>query len=296
VAGDILRHFSLTKLLIAIVIVNTSGPYSWEKGPRDSISIVLAGETYYEKGRRLRWYAVETGRLSTIMADTGGEKAMVRDRVAAFFDFDRTLIEAESGRIGMEWLRRHGMLSARFLLRVIGFSYLYRMRLISNERMVRVMLTFYRGRRLTDFEEGAEVFYRDYLKPHLAPAVVERVNYHRQEGHLLVLISGSIRYMLAPVATDLGFDVLLCTDLEVGADGLLTGRSEGEICVGQTKRRLTLQLAAQKGLDLARSYAYGNDIADVNLLGVVGHPRVVEPDAALRRIARRRAWPILSYR
>jgi len=221
---------------------------------------------------------------------------MGRESVAAFFDFDRTLIEVESGRVGMEWLRRHGMLPARFLLRVIGFSYLYRMRLISNERMVRVMLTFYRGRRLIDFEEGAETFYRDYLRPHLAPAVVERVNHHRKEGHLLVLISGSIRYMLAPVATDLGFDVLFCTDIAVGADGLLTGRSEGEICVGEAKRRLTLQLAEQRGLDLARSYAYGNDMADVNLLEVVGYPRVVEPDASLRRIARRRAWPILSYR
>lgn len=221
---------------------------------------------------------------------------MNHNGVAAFFDFDRTLIEVESGRIGMEWLREHGMLPSRFLLRVLVASYLYRMRFISNERMVQVMLAFYRGRRLIDFERGADAFYRGHLKPHLAPAVLERLDCHRKEGHLLVLISGSLRYMLEPVVKDLGFHVLFCTDLEVGADGLLTGRSEGGICVGEHKRRLTLELAERTGLDLGRSYAYGNDMADVHLLETVGNPSVVEPDAPLERVALRRSWPILSYR
>lgn len=221
---------------------------------------------------------------------------MRRKKVAAFFDFDRTLVEVESGRVGMEWLHEHDMLPRGFLIRVFVAGFLYKMRLISDERMVRIMLTFYRGRRLVDFQRGAEEFYVSYLKPHLAPNILAKLNFHREEGHLLVLISGSLRYLLEPVVKDLGFNVLLCTDLEVGADGLLTGRSKGGICVGENKKKLTLALAEREGLDLEQSYAYGNDMVDLHLLELVGNPSVVEPDVPLEKVARRRSWPILYYR
>ncbi len=221
---------------------------------------------------------------------------MGRERVAAFFDFDRTLVEVESGKIGMEWLRKHDMLPPGFLILVFLAGFLYKMRFISDERMVRILLTFYRGRRLGDFQRGAEEFYMGYLKPHLAPNILAKLDFHRGKGHLLVLISGSLRYLLEPVVKDLGFNVLLCTDLEVGADGLLTGKSKDGICVGENKKRLTLTLAEREGLDLAQSYAYGNDMVDLHLLEVVGNPSVVEPKAPLEKIARRRSWPILYYR
>jgi phosphoserine phosphatase len=47
----------------------------------------------------------------------------------------------------------------------------------------------------------------------------------------LVLISGSIRYLVEPVVADLGFHHLLCTDLEIGPDGLLTGKAKGPLCL-----------------------------------------------------------------
>jgi len=221
---------------------------------------------------------------------------MEGQKVAAFFDFDRTLVEVESGRIGMKWLREHGMLPRGFLMRVLVASYLHKMRFISDERMVRIMLIFYRGRRLVDFQRGSEEFYAGYLKPHLAPNILAKLNFHREEGHLLVLISGSLRYLLEPVVKDLGFHVLFCTDLEEGGDGLLTGRSKGPICVGENKKLLTLKLAEQEGLDLAKSYAYGNDMVDLHLLELVGNPYVVEPNAPLEDVAHQRSWPVLTYR
>ena len=62
-----------------------------------------------------------------------------------------------------------------------------------------------RGKRLEDFQQGSAAFYQEHLKPHLAPNILRRVEHHRQQGHVLVLISRSIRYLLEPVAEDLGF-------------------------------------------------------------------------------------------
>jgi phosphoserine phosphatase len=59
---------------------------------------------------------------------------------------------------------------------------------------------------------------------------------------------------------------------------------------------LTLQLANRFGLDLEKSYAYGNHHSDLPLLETVGNPHVVEPSAELAKVAQERAWPVLCYR
>jgi len=219
-----------------------------------------------------------------------------RERIAAFFDFDKTLVEVESGKMGFQWLKDHQMLPLGFFLKVVIANAFYRVHLIPEELMVKVLLSFYRKKRLADFERIAEEFYQTYLQPHLAPQILARTQFHKKQKHLLVLISGSLRYYLEPVVKNLGFDHLLCTELEVGEDGLLTGRSRGPVCVGENKRQLILKLIRQVGVDMSESYAYGNHQADIPLLEMVGNPYAVEPTTPLRIVARQRSWPILTYR
>ena len=221
---------------------------------------------------------------------------MATGRIGAFFDFDETLLDTASSRLGIRYLWDRGLVSRGFILKAIGVSLLYRRHLISDEQTTKILLRLYRNRRLADFKNGAADFYTQILKPRLAPNILAKVNCHKNQGHALVLISGSIRYMLEPVAQDLGFEHLLCTDLEEGPNGLLTGRPQGPLCLDTTKRRLAMELSRRSGIDLALSYAYGNHQADLPLLETVGFPRVVEPTRPLLKIARARNWPILNYR
>jgi phosphoserine phosphatase len=98
------------------------------------------------------------------------------------------------------------------------------------------------------------------------------------------------------VVEDIGFDHLLCTDLEIGEDGLLTGRALGPLCIDRTKRTLAIQLAKSHNIDLLRSYAYGNHQSDIPLLELVGNPFAVEPTRPLRKVAMQRNWPILGFK
>ena len=216
--------------------------------------------------------------------------------IAAFFDFDETLLEVESGRLGIQWLWDRRLVPFGYILKILVANFFYQRRLLSDERMVKIMLTFYKKKRLTDFQKGSENFYKAYLKPRLAPGILTRVHFHKNEGHLLVLISGSVRYLLEPVIRDLEFDHLLCTDLEVGKNGLMTGKPEGLVCVDQNKKKLTLKLAEKLGLDLEKSYAYGNHQSDLPLLETVGNPYAVEPTADLEKVAQQRSWPVLTFR
>ena len=217
-------------------------------------------------------------------------------RIAAFFDFDETLLETESSRLGIKYLWERRLVSGGFILKAFVAGILYRHHLISDEQTAKILLRLYRNRRLAEFTAGSEAFYREILKPRLAPKILAKVNEHKDRRHCLVLISGSIRYMLEPVARDLGFEHLLCTDLEESANGLLTGKPQGPLCLDTTKRHLATQLAQRSGIDLERSYAYGNHQADLPLLEAVGFPHAVEPSRPLLKVAAARNWPILAYR
>jgi HAD superfamily hydrolase (TIGR01490 family) len=216
--------------------------------------------------------------------------------IGAFFDFDEILLDTESSRLGFKYLWERRLVTIGFITKVMVANFFYKRHWMSDEKIAAIMLKFYRGKRLEEFQQGATAFYQEYLKPHLAPNILRRVKHHHQEGHVLVLISGSIRYLLKPVAEDLGFHHLLCTDLEVGSDGLLTGRPQGPLCLDSTKRVLARKLAGDAKIDLLSSYAYGNHQADLPLLDSVGYPYVVEPTQPLKNIAIKKHWPVLTYK
>lgn len=214
----------------------------------------------------------------------------------AFFDFDRTLIDVESPRLGILYLRRHRLIGPAFLLKVACANLLYKRGAISDHAMARILIGFYKGRQPAPFEEGAQGYWREVIRPHLAPAVVHRLREHQASGHVTVLVSAGLRYLLTPVAAELGFDHLLCTELEKGPDGSFTGGTVGPICSGAVKGELVRRLAEREGIDLRASYAYGDHEADLAMLELVGHPVAVEPTQRLRAEALKRNWPIVSHR
>ena len=80
---------------------------------------------------------------------------------------------------------------------------------------------------------------------HLRGEAVERADWHRTQGHRLVIVSASLAAYLRPIAERLRFDAVLATELEVGDDGRLTGRMDGANVRGPEKaRRLDEWLAA----------------------------------------------------
>ncbi len=98
---------------------------------------------------------------------------------------------------------------------------------------------------------------------------------------------------MRPIADLLGAQHVVATRMEV-VDGRYTGRIEF-YAYGQDKADAVRALAAEQGYDLAASYAYTDSETDLPLLEAVGHPAVVNPDRALRRIATERGWQVLTF-
>jgi phosphatidylglycerophosphatase C len=113
--------------------------------------------------------------------------------------------------------------------------------------------------------EAAES-YADHVVAHgLRPDVRARVEWHRSEGHELVLVSASPELYVAPIGRRLGFDDVLATRLEVDADGRLTGRLVGANCRGPEK---VARLRQWRGDALVIAYAYGDSAGDREMLAL----------------------------
>src|SRR5580704_16828350 len=102
-----------------------------------------------------------------------------------------------------------------------------------------------------------------------------------------------VRAKVGPIGDRLGASEVIATRMEV-AGGCYTGEMEFW-AYGEAKAHRMRELAASRGYRLRECYAYSDSITDLPMLETVGHPRAVNPDRALRRVAKERQWPILAF-
>ena len=192
----------------------------------------------------------------------------VSERIVAAFDFDKTISTRDN--------------VVPFLRALVGRPRLTRALLAISPRLVRAGLDDDRRdaakvavvrRTLTGYDAArvsavAAEFADDVVARHLRPDVVERVAWHRNQGHELVIVSASFTSYLDPIAARLGFAAVLATELAVGDDGRLTGELVRPNVRGAEKVR---RLDEWLGAGPAFVWAYGDSSGDRDLLARADH-------------------------
>jgi HAD superfamily hydrolase (TIGR01490 family) len=115
----------------------------------------------------------------------------------------------------------------------------------------------------------------------------------KQEGRVLIAISGSIGNIIEPFATSLGFDHVVASGLEI-KDGAFTGERATETKHG--KDYILRQLVEEHGLTLEDSIGVGDTHRDVSMLAATDHPIAFNPNAALYETAAQQQWHIVLER
>jgi phosphatidylglycerophosphatase C len=143
-------------------------------------------------------------------------------------------------------------------------------------------------------EERSIVFAERHLARRLRQDASQRLEWHRRQGHHVVIVSASPESYVRPAGEMLGVDGVLGTRLAVGGGGLLTGGYEGKNCRGAEKyARLVVHLRAHGllggGDDQPELWAYGNSRGDLRLLRAADHgidAGLLGPLGRLRRFPR----------
>lgn len=219
----------------------------------------------------------------------------MKRNIAAFFDLDRTLIDVNSANLWAlhELLGRN--ITARQFARATFWNALYHLSLIDIGRAYGEAVGHYRGRSHEELEQQTHQWFRRSVERRLRPGAKRAVEKHRSEGHPLVLLTSSSSFEAGVAATTWGFDAWLANRFPTDDDGRLLGTFEEPLCYGAGKVTHATRWAEANNVDLAQSFFYSDSLTDLPMLERVGHPRVVCPDPRLRRVARKRGWPILAW-
>ncbi|HXU00434.1 MAG TPA: HAD family hydrolase [Polyangia bacterium] len=216
-------------------------------------------------------------------------------RIGAFFDVDRTIVSCNTGRLFLRDLRRRGEISFFRMLRALGWMAKYHLSLIDLQWVATRLAGEMAGKLEREFAETCRRWVEKDVLPLVVPGARDKIERHRAEGHVLAILSTSPNYVTEPLAETLGIDEVMSTRFEVDG-GHFTGRLLGPACVGKGKVHWAEDLGVRRELDLSQSWFYTDSYTDMPMLERVGNQVVVNPDPRLRRIAKRRGWPVQDWR
>jgi HAD superfamily hydrolase (TIGR01490 family) len=218
-------------------------------------------------------------------------------RSAAFFDLDKTVIAKSSALAFGRPFYRDGLIGRRDMVKAAYAQLIFRVGGADDQQMARIrdaVAQLCMGWRADQVRQIVNETLHELIDPYVYAEAAALIVEHRTAGRDIVLVSSSGDEMVRPIGELLGITDIIATRMVV-EDGRYTGEVEF-YAAGPNKATAIRELAAERGYDLADSYAYSDSISDTPLLETVGHPTAVNPDRALRRVAVERGWPILEFR
>jgi HAD superfamily hydrolase (TIGR01490 family) len=216
--------------------------------------------------------------------------------IAAFFDLDKTIISRSSTLAFGPPLYSRGLINFGDALRSAFWQLAFRLGGVGHRRMERAraqVSELCRGWPAGLISEIVSQHLDELILPNVCAEAEALLAAHRAAGEDIIIVSTSGQEMVGPIGTVLGAAEVIATRMRV-ADGCYTGEMEF-YAYGEAKASRVRELASARGYRLAGCFGYSDSITDLPLLEVVGHPRVVNPDRALRRVARQRGWPVLEF-
>jgi len=222
--------------------------------------------------------------------------SLIAPRSAAFFDLDKTVIARSSTLAFSRPFYAGGLITRRAVMRSAYAHFVFLAGGADHDQMERMraylsgLCAGWDAQQVRDIVAEALT---ELIQPVVYREATALIAEHRQAGRDIVLVSASGREVVEPIGEMLGVDHVVATRMEV-KDGRYTGEIE-LYAYGDNKATAIRELAAERGYDLAASYAYSDSATDLPMLSAVGHPTAVNPDRALRRAAAARGWPILHF-
>ncbi|WP_084105180.1 HAD family phosphatase [Demequina sp. NBRC 110056] len=229
---------------------------------------------------------------------TGPDNAGGATRIAAFFDVDNTIVRGASAYHIARGLHQRGYLRKRDILRFGWEQAKYTMFGESKEQIDDLRsegLSIIKGWSAAEMNAVGEEVYDEVLALRIFPGTKAIIDEHLADGHEVWLVTATPVEVGRVIARRLGVTGALGTVAEQEG-GYYTGRLVGDMLHREAKAAAVEKLAEERGLDLSRSYAYGDSMNDGPMLESVGNPCAINPDTRLRRHAAHAGWPVREFR
>lgn len=219
------------------------------------------------------------------------------EKTVAFFDVDGTLLKSTIVHCYI-WMRS---LQLPFFLKhlwLIGFLpkivYYLILDSISRTRFNEVFYRNYRGLEVAEMKMLSTEVFEAYIRPKIFSEAVSQIQEHKEQGTAIVLVTGSLDFVVQPIADYLAVDAVLAPQLRE-QDGQFTGELTTAPLIGEAKAEAMRNYADQHEVSLEESYAYGDSQSDLPMLECVGNPIVVNPGKSFRQKALKSGWEMHEW-
>lgn len=215
----------------------------------------------------------------------------------ALFDLDNTLLDGDSDYEWAQFLIDRGILEREhYERRNNEFYEQYKAGVLDIFEFLDFQLAPLARYRRSTLDQWHREFMQAKILPIVKPKGRALVKQHRDAGHLCAIVTATNAFVTRPIATELGIDHLIATEIEERG-GEFTGRPHGTPAFREGKiERLQAWLDARgRRLDeFATSWFYSDSLNDVPLMERVTRPVAVDPDPQLAATAAARGWPVIK--
>ncbi|MCD6115534.1 HAD-IB family hydrolase [bacterium] len=210
----------------------------------------------------------------------------------AVFDLDRTLLKNRVAEILLaKFLIRKKMISCKNVLEM--FVYMFRNIKHGIKESVFRNRIYIKGIKEKDLMSILPEFRKRELLPKLSVRIVEQVKLLKERGFYIILLSGSIDFLLEMIKDYVGADLAIGAKHEV-VNGEFTGRLVFHPYF-RDKWYIFDDIFKNIEIDLPNSYMFADSITDIPLIKRCGHPVVVDPGFFMHIYALLKGWKILKH-
>lgn len=182
--------------------------------------------------------------------------------ILSLFDFDGTITKDDSLLKFIRFVVGDG----RFVFGLVVLSPVlvaYKLKLIPNYKAKQKMLSwFFKGMSKDAFFKVANEYSLVHIDKILRPKAMEKIKWHKAQGHQIVIVSASIDCWLRPWCEKNGLE-LIATKLEI-KDDIVTGKLLTKNCYGVEKVNRIKEIYNLEKYDYI--YAYGDSAGDKQML------------------------------
>jgi HAD superfamily hydrolase (TIGR01490 family) len=210
----------------------------------------------------------------------------------AIFDLDYTLVEGDCDALWCQFLLEHGMVDMAFINRIAEYYRDYdngQLDFLAYETYLMQALAALDASQLSHLHN----IFEQHLRFRLRPYVVRWLDWHRAQGHQVLMITATSGYLARPLADILGIQHMICSEVELQNEHP-TGNVLGTIPYREGKVALLEAWLSHWDQTLQHSWGYSDSYNDLPLLQRVRHPVAVTPDPNLYCHALENGWDILT--
>ena len=216
--------------------------------------------------------------------------------VTAYFDLDGTLLDASSEKTltGLLSRRRPWRIPLGATMWSLGFvGNLLRGRSVYDAARNRGHLAMANWETLRRY--SAELV-ETKLSKRVSLEALERLDWHKQQDHRLVLVTATVMPMAQAMADYLGMDAVYgCGPKEM--NGILSGSERGwSVPRRKGKVPIVQADAGSVGHNLSDCWGYGNTHADSFFMEITGNPVAINAEGRLKTIAKEKEWAQFEWR